>query len=220
MNSDSILHPGQVTQTRQPVVRGAAKFISYIFHPLFVPLYAGLFIIYEARLFPDRTPWQQRVIFLQFVLYYTFLPLVTTLLCKGLGFIESIYLTKQKDRIIPFILCEIFYFWSWYVFRNLHPPREVIIFTLGVFLATSLGLIMNAYMKISMHAISMGVVTSFILMAAMRSDMSYGYYIAAAFIMTGLTLTARFLVSDHTTREVYVGYGVGVMATCAAYVFS
>ena len=120
------------------VVRIAAKIISYLFHPLFVPLYVGIFFIYEARVFNDRTDWQQKIIFIQFFIYYTFFPLMTTLLSKALGFVQSVYLKTQKDRILPYIVCEIFYFWAWYVFRNIHFPKEVVMFALGVFLACSL----------------------------------------------------------------------------------
>jgi hypothetical protein len=203
-----------------PPVRVAAKIISYIFHPLFVPLYIGLFLIYEVRLFNDRTDWQQKLILAQFFIYYTFFPLMTTLLSKALGFIQSVYLKTRKDRILPYIVCEIFYFWGWYVFRNLHFPKEVVMFALGVFLACSLGLILNAYMKISMHTISFGVVCAFFLLAATMSTSSYGFYIAVAFFIAGLTATARLIDSNHTQKEIYFGFFAGALAEVVAYFFA
>lgn len=203
-----------------PVVRIAAKIISYLFHPLFVPLYVGLFFIYEARLFNDRTDWQQKIIFIQFFIYYTFFPLMTTLLSKALGFIQSVYLKTQKDRILPYIVCEIFYFWAWYVFRNIHFPREIVMFALGVFLACSLGLILNAYMKISMHTMSLGLVCTFFLLAGMFSSSSYGIYISIALFIAGITATARLIDSNHTEKEIYFGFFVGALAQVVAYFFA
>ena len=55
---------------------------------------------------------------LRFFIMYSFFPLVTVLLAKGLGFLDSIYLKTQKDRIIPYIACGIYYFWMCYVLRN------------------------------------------------------------------------------------------------------
>lgn len=203
-----------------PVVRIAAKIISYLFHPLFVPLYVGVFFIYEARVFNDRTDWQQKIIFIQFFIYYTFFPLMTTLLSKALGFVQSVYLKTQKDRILPYIVCEIFYFWAWYVFRNIHFPREVVMFALGVFLACSLGLILNSYMKISMHTMSLGLVCTFFLLAGMFSSSSYGIYISIALFIAGITATARLIDSNHTQREIYFGLFAGALAQVIAYFFA
>lgn len=200
-------------------LRIVAKIISYIFHPLFVPLYVAWFFIYELRLFNDRTEWQRTIIFIQFFIYYTFFPLMTTLLSKALGFVQSVYLKTQKDRIIPYIVCEIFYFWAWYVFKNVHFPQEVIMFALGVFLACSLGLILNSYMKISMHTISLGVLCAFLLLAASMQMRSFGFYISIGFLIAGLTATARLIASNHTQKEIYMGFFAGALAEVVAYFF-
>ena len=201
------------------VIRLVAKFISYLFHPLFVPLYVGLFLIYEVRLFNDRTDWQKKIILIQFFVYYTFFPLMTTLLLKALGFIQSAYLKTQRDRILPYIVCEIFYFWAWYVFRNIHFPKEVVMFALGVFLACSLGLILNSFVKISMHTISLGLVCTFFLLAGLYSTTSYGIYISIALLIAGLTATARLIDSNHTQTEIYFGFFTGAFAQVVASLF-
>jgi hypothetical protein len=214
----SIAHDRRTT-TFSPVIRIAAKIISYLFHPLFVPVYVGLFLLYEIRLFNDRTDWQKKIILIQFFIYYTFFPLMTTLLSKALGFVQSVYLKTQKDRILPYIVCEIFYFWAWYVFKNVHFPQEAVMFALGVFLACSLGLILNSYMKISMHTLALGVVSAFFLLAGMFSNSSYGFYISIAFLIAGVTATARLIDSNHTQREIYFGFFAGALAEVVAYFF-
>jgi len=202
-----------------PIIRIFAKLISYLFHPLFIPLYVGLFLIYEARLFNDRTDWQKKIILIQFFVYYTFFPLMTTLLSKALGFVDSVYLKTQKDRILPYIVCEIFYFWAWYVFKNIHFPKEVVMFALGVFLSCSLGLILNSFFKISMHTISLGLVCTFFLLAGLLSTSSYGFYISIAVLIGGTTATARLIDSNHTEKEIYAGFLVGAVAELIAYLF-
>ncbi|MFL5738677.1 MAG: hypothetical protein ACJ75B_00560 [Flavisolibacter sp.] len=207
-------------QTDQPpAVRIGARIISYLFHPLFLPLYLAWFMIYEARLFPERTSWEKTIVLIQFFVYYTFLPLITTLLSKGLGFIQSIHLRTQKDRILPYVVCEIFYFWAWYVFRNLHFPKPIVLFGLSVFLACSLGLLINAYIKVSMHAISVGVLSALLLITGNMSSINYGPYISIALLISGLTGTARLIDSNHSTTEVYTGFFAGVIVTVVAYFF-
>lgn len=202
-----------------PFIRVMARIISYLFHPLFVPIYIGWFFIYEARLFPDKTDWQKNIVLIQFFVYYTFLPLMTVLLTKGLGFISSIHLKTQRDRIIPYVVCEIFYFWAWYVFKNLHFHKLVVMFGLAVFLACTLGTILNSYLKVSMHAISVGVLCALLILSGFNSDMNFGIYIAIALLIAGLTATARLIDSNHTQKEIYLGFFAGVLAQAVAYYF-
>ena len=77
---------------------------------------------------------------------YSFFPLVTVLLAKGLGFLDSIYLKTQKERIIPYIACGVYYFWMAYVLRN-QPEfsKEVVQLSMAIFIASSLGLLVNIY---------------------------------------------------------------------------
>jgi hypothetical protein len=52
---------------------------------------------------------------------------------------------------------------------------------------------------------------------ALNQEISFGIYLSLSFFITGLVCTARFLISDHTQGEVYVGYFLGVLAMIAAY---
>lgn len=203
-----------------PVTRTVAKIITYIFHPLFIPVYIGWFLIYTGRYFPGGDAWEHTKLMISFFVNYTFLPLVTLLLAKGLGFIQSIYLKTQKDRIIPYVVCQIFYFWVWYVFRNQDFPKEVVMFALAVFLATSLGLILNAYMKVSMHALSVGVVIPYFILLGMMTQWNYGPYISIVTLLGGLVCTSRLITKDHIPQEVYIGLFAGILAQLAGYFFS
>lgn len=202
-----------------PAARLAARVVSYLFHPLFIPLLVGWFFIYEIRLFPQNSAWDNKKLMIMFVLYYTFFPLVVTLLLKALHFIDSIQLKSRRDRIIPYVACEIFYFWGWYVFKNSHFDKLVVMFGLAVFLACSAGLILNAYMKISMHAISVGVLCTIVFLTAMVTNINLGAHISIALLIGGLTATARLMDSDHHPVEVYFGFFTGVAAQLIAYWF-
>ena len=203
---------------RHPLVRVLAKVISYVFHPLFIPVYLAWFLItQQPYLFASFTPMKKIITLVQFFIMYSFFPLVTVLLAKGLGFLESIYLRTQKERIIPYIACNIYYFWMCYVLR--HQPeysREVIQLTLAIFIASTIGLIANIYMKISMHAISMGMLVAFMLLLAFTQANNFGMYISIAFLIAGLVCTARFIVSDHTQKEIYIGLFTGIISQVLA----
>ena len=200
-----------------PALRIAAAIISYVFHPLFIPVYIGWFFIDVLRLFPKLTEWDRLKLLISFTVNYTVLPLVTLLLAKALGFVQSIYLKTQKDRIIPYVAAGIFYFWIWYVFKNQSFPKPIVMFSLAVFLSSSLGLIVNSYMKVSMHAISVGVACTLFILLGFLSDDNLGVYISLVLLTGGLVCTARLILSDHHPVEVYTGLVVGILAQLVAY---
>lgn len=204
---------------QQPkALRVAAKIISVIFHPLFIPVYISWFLInIQPYLFASFTAWEKTVVILRFLLMYSFFPLVTVLLAKGLGFINSIHLKTQKDRIIPYVACGVYYFWMWYVLKNQPEfPRETVTLSLAIFLASSAGLISNIYMKVSMHAIAVGVLSAFMMLLAFSQNIEYGIYISITLLITGLVCTARLIVADHTQKEIYVGLIIGIVSQIVA----
>jgi len=194
-------------------LRVLAKMISYLFHPALVPVYVYLFLVYiHPYMFAGIDPWNKSLVVLRAAVMYTFFPVVTVLLLKAVGFIKTIYLNTQKDRIIPYVICGIWYFWVWWVARNLPEyPAPVKEFAMGVFLASSLGLMLNIIMKVSMHALAMGVVATFILTLASKEGVSSGIYITITLLIAGLVCTSRLIASDHTTKEVYTGLFAGVI---------
>lgn len=205
-------------QPQNPAIRLIAKIVSWVFHPLFIPVYIAWFLIsVQPFLFASFTPAKKMITLLQFFIMYSFFPLVTVLLSKALGFLDSIYLKTQKERIIPYIACGIYYFWMCYVLRN-QPQysKEIVQLSMAIFIASSLGLLVNIYMKVSMHAISMGILISFMLMLSFTQSGNYTIYLSAAFILAGLVCTARFIVSDHTPAEIYGGLSVGIVSLLLA----
>jgi hypothetical protein len=201
-----------------PLLRVVAQIISYIFHPLFVPVYIAWFLInWQPFLFASFRPAEKLIVLIRFLLMYSFFPLVTVLLAKGLGFIDSIFLKTQKERIIPYIACGIYYFWMAYVMRNeLRFSDEVVDLSIAIFIASSLGLLFNIYMKISMHAISMGILLAFMTWLAITLPDNFTIFVTAAFLLAGAVCTARMIVSDHTASEIYAGLLVGIISQVLA----
>ncbi|HEY0040622.1 MAG TPA: hypothetical protein VGB71_08170 [Flavisolibacter sp.] len=202
-----------------PALRTSAKVISYIFHPLFVPVYFGWFLIYVLRLFPALDPFRKTMLIVQFFVSYTLLPLATVLIAKALGFIQTVHLKTQKDRIIPYIAIMIFYFWMWYVSKNLGFPKESVTFSLAVFLATCFGVFVNSFFKVSMHALSMGVIIAWFFIFSFSSSTNFGPYLSIALLIAGIVCTARLINSDHRPFEVYAGLFLGALAQTIAWIF-
>lgn len=211
--------PAQRESAFHPAIQLTAKVISYIFHPLFVPVYVGWFLVKELRLFNALDGWHQTLLLVQFFVNYTLLPLVTVLIAKGVGFINSIYLKTQRDRIIPYLAVMIFYFWVWYVFRNQGFPKESILFSFGAFLSICFGAFVNSFFKVSMHALAMGVVIALLLLLSLKSSLNFGPYVSIGLFIAGLVCTARLINNDHKPFDVYAGLFLGALSQGIAWLF-
>ena len=189
-----------------------AKIVSYVFHPLFLPLYVGYFLMFIHPTYFVGYGAQQKYWLLIRVSYtMVFFPIITVLLLKAIGFIDSVFLKTQKDRIIPYIACGIYFFWGYLVFRNQPSiPSILTAFTFAVFLSSSVALIANIYFKISMHAIGVGGLLGLFLIIMQSNTMLMTGPLSIALILTGMVCTARLLISDHTNKEIYIGLLMGV----------
>ncbi|MBL0145898.1 MAG: hypothetical protein IPP48_09160 [Chitinophagaceae bacterium] len=90
-------------------------------------------------------------------------------------------------------------------------------FLLG-FLASSAALLANIYFKISMHAIGVGGLLGVFLLIMKSNTMLMTWPLAAAVLIAGLVCTARLLISDHSTKDIYSGLLVGIVSQFVAAV--
>jgi hypothetical protein len=207
---------------RTSVVRVLAHFFSIIFHPLFVASYVMYFLLFIHPLafagFDDRLK-----VFRFITVFFStaLLPAFSTFLLWRLKLgVQSIQLPTSKERIIPYAIAMIFYWWAWNVFRNLpdNPPASVH-FLLGTFLAVCGGWFSNIYFKISMHAMAVGGLAMFFILFSFTDGFSSGLYLALSLIIAGIVCTSRLIVSDHTPFEIYFGLFVGALAQFIAWQF-
>ena len=137
---------------------------------------------------------------------------------KGLGFVKSILLHTQQDRIGPYLANMIFYFWMARVFFNFKPDLTPVlaVFMTGVFLTTAVALIANIFSKISMHAIGCGGMLGIFIIIMNSNSMLMTWPLSIALLITGLVCTSRLIVSNHTPKEIYLGLAVGLICQFAA----
>lgn len=196
------------------VINLFAHLFSYIFHPLFIPVYITLFLAFiHPGYFSGFSELGKKKVVLLITLNAVLFPAVAVFLLKALGFIESIFLHTQKDRIIPYIASMTFFFWTQYVLREQnYVPRILVAFMFGVFISSAAALIANIYFKVSMHAIGMGGLVGLFLVIMQQNTMLMTWPLCIAFIIAGLVCTSRLIVSNHQPKEIYTGLLIGL--TC------
>lgn len=206
---------------RQPLLlRAIAWLFSVLFHPLFIPVIVFAYLAYiQPGYFLGISSGDKLKAMASVALNTIFFPVVTILLLKALGFIRSVFLNDRKERIIPYVAANIYYFWIFLVFKN-QPDIPVIAtaFMLAVFLSSSLGLVLNAFYKISMHALGMGSFLGFLLSLILTGS---PYVIFLPFMMvvliTGLVCTSRLILSNHTPFDIYSGLFAGMICAMVSW---
>lgn len=202
-------------------LRFPAHVISVVFHPLFIPIYVCLFLMFwHPLVFAGITP-QGKVRFLASIFVnLTLLPAAAVFLLWRLKFIDNIYLRTQRERIIPYAVTMVFSFWAWNVFRQIPAaPPLFVDFLFGTFIAVIAAWMANIYFKISMHGLAVGGMLMFTILVSLYADGSTGQYIAAALLIAGVVCTARLIVSDHKPAEVYSGLVLGALSQYISHLF-
>lgn len=204
------------------ILRFWAQFFSVIFHPLFIPVIGAWFLAFvQPGYFTGIPPHEKTMIVIRVGYNTIFYPALTVVLLKALGFSKSILLKTQRERIVPYIATNIFYFWVFLVFKN-QPEVPVILtgYIFGAFLASSAALIANIYFKISMHALGVGSLCGLVLIIIFLG-FTYSVFLTTmlVFLITGIVCTSRLIVSDHRPFDIYAGIVVAILCQLIAYAF-
>ena len=202
-----------------PVVRFFAYFFSVLFHPLFIPLYVvGFLISFHPSFFSGFGDFEKKSLLFTTILNTLLFPLLSVLLMKGLGFIRSVFLHTQQDRIAPYLSAMIFYFWAAWVYFKFEPQLSPVLssFMTGVVISSVVALLANIYFKISMHAMGVGGLLGIFLVVMQTNSMLMTWPLCMALLITGIVCTSRFLISDHSPKEIYWGLLAGLLCQFAA----
>ena len=208
-------------QKHHPIILFLGKVVSYVFHPLFIPSYIFYLLI---RVFPFEfvgiNQWELNMKTFSVFWMTAFFPGFAVFLLWRLKFTDNIYLRTQKERIIPFFITMFFYWWMYYLSRNFtDQPIVLKFFYFGIFISTSIGVVINNFIKISLHGMAMGGALTAIILFSLYYNTPMSFIIIAAVLITGIVSTARLLVSNHSTLEIYTGLIVGAVCQIAAYYF-
>lgn len=212
-------NPPEARTLSSRIIRMFAHLISIVFHPLFIPTYVFLLLMqvvpYE---FAGITPWELTLRLFSVFWWTAFVPAFAIFLLKQLQFINSIHLLTQRERIIPFVLVMLFYWWQYYLSRHFtDQPIVLKFFYLGIFLSTVVGLIVNNYMKISLHGMAAGGAIAAVTLFSWYYALPFWGFIFWTTLLAGFVASSRLLISDHSRKEVYTGIISGILCQLLAY---
>ena len=210
-------------ENSQPkIVKYIAHLLSYVLHPLFIPTYFFLFLMQVLPFeFVGITEWQLKMRLFSVAWLTAFFPAFAVFLLWRLKLSDSIFLRTQKERIIPYVITMFFYWWMYYLSRNFtDQPIALKFFYLGIFVASAIGMTVNNFMKVSLHAMGIAGLTTAVILVSVFYPVNNAVWVLLAVLLTALVISARLVVSDHTKKELIVGLFIGVFTQVAAYLWA
>ncbi|MFA7274252.1 MAG: hypothetical protein WC044_10300 [Crocinitomicaceae bacterium] len=196
-----------------------AQIISWVFLPLFMPLYALLILMYipsrEDFLINDNSlyfmhPQSKLAILLIYFIFSILAPGLTLLALKNRGIVSTIDIDDRKERLIPLLItalyCLILYLFFLFKASNSYMPKYIFALPLAGFITIGLFAWINIYTKISLHACGTGILTGLIFAYCAESIYFNFSLLMIAIFVTGFVLSARMYLNKHTLHQVLYGF--------------
>lgn len=186
------------------------KSISYIFHPLIMPLVGVIFYFSKTpRFVPD--PVMKAKVFSISILTIL-LPILLYFLLKTIKRVESLEMKTSKERIIPLILNATILI---LILNRVLPYDEIpelYYFYLGI-LFSSIACLILAFLKFkaSIHMIGSAGFFMFAIALSIHFKININGTIALMCIIIGAIATSRLHLKAHTNAELLIGFFVGLI---------
>jgi hypothetical protein len=191
----------------------AAKILSYIFHPIWMPFAISMLLIYACPAEWVCKPKELLLWKIQIAVNTIGFPLFVIALMKGLGFIENFQMRETKERLAPMMAIMLFNFWNFYVFHRLTNSPEIFrTFLLSTFIAISLLFFATIFVKVSMHMAGIAGAFTILVAQVIRADCMPTAMPCVALVAVVLVAWARLYLKEHTKAEIVLGAGIGVLS--------
>jgi len=184
--------------------------ISFIFHPLIMPLLGVLFYFSKSPRFIPTEIVQAKLLSL-FILTFI-LPILLYFLLKTLGKVNSIHLKSTNERIFPLALnCVVVLI----VIQRIITPSQIIelyYFFLGILISTMACLMLAIFkFKASIHMISVSGLFMFFIDLSIHFSINILGTLVLMSIIMGAIATSRLHLKAHTTTELLMGIFIGAI---------
>jgi membrane-associated phospholipid phosphatase len=211
----------------------AARFFSWAFLPLLIPVYCiaaafylqafDLSIMQPDSLFFLAAKNKDLLVYL-FIAFSVVFPVLSILFFRIQGSVSSIMMDRREERLFPAVVVNGCAAALYFVLQKLDPqsflPYPVYALVSGSFITVLVCTVVTYWWKISLHSAGMGILTGFVFWYFPNLDVFPFWILPLTVFISGLVLSARMYLKCHSAAEIFAGYGVGtivVLATMAVF---
>ncbi|RFC53576.1 hypothetical protein [Brumimicrobium aurantiacum] len=202
-----------------------AKLLSWIFLPLFTPIYGLLIALnlpiqsgsFEASASLYMLDSSIKMLFLLlFLVFIVMAPGLSLIVLKLNKSINSLQMASKEERLTPIAIMT-FYCLVLYLFLIFQPAHALIpsiikAMVLGGAVGAFASYFITKKSKISLHGMGMGSLFGFLYMFSLPLERTPIIILIGILLLGGLVLTARLILKAHSIREVATGYLLGFVS--------
>lgn len=184
--------------------------ISYIFHPLLMPLLGVVFYFSKTPRFVPESLIKAKVF--SITILTIVLPILLFYLLRTINKVETFHLETVKERRIPLVINSIIII---LILARVLPQNEIPelhFFFIGILISTvTCFALALAKFKASIHMIASAGFFMFAIAIAIHFKININGTIASMCIILGAIATSRLHMKAHTSIELAAGFLVGLL---------
>ncbi len=182
--------------------------VSYVFHPLFVPMGGTVAYFLITPKFSSLELQSGNI--LPIFILTVIIPIIFFFILRNLGLISSVFALKLKERKYPLYMSMVLHLMILYKVIPLNYINELYYFFVGLLIGTfSTLLLLFAKVKASIHLLGMGCILTYLVALSIHFEINITFAIAIFTLMTGLVATSRLYMKAHSKIELTIGFLVG-----------
>jgi len=201
-----------------------AQIISWVMMPMLMPIYALMIVMFSPSQPIDLSagdslfliPLQNKIVLLlYYFMFAVFSPGILYLFLKKINVISSVEMENKEERKIPLVIMSLSCLFLFYILTSydFHLPKFIYGLCLSGTLIISLFIVINRFLKISLHAAGVGILSGFVLAYFFEQIYFKISILALVFIIAGLVITTRLYLEKHTPKELVLGYSISFIVT-------
>lgn len=186
-----------------------AQTISYLLHPVILPLYF-LFLIFHGNTMFTYIPDKVKLYCYMVTLFSLLLmPLVSLPLLRHFHLIKNYGLEEKQERVYPVLITVIFAFLGFWLLGRLNYTNIVQQLFLVLIILLSAFSVITLRWKISMHMTSIGALCAFLFVIGLKYPGDIRNSFMLILLLAGLLGSCRLYLKKHTPLQVYLGFLFG-----------
>jgi len=181
---------------------------SYVFHPLFISVYAVVLFFFFGK---HNYDYQEvYLVIIQIVIITIFIPLTVYYLLLSLGKVDSIMLAHKNQRRLPLLIHAILLLILIRKSITIDYFPVLYFFFLASFISTFLAFIfLFSKFKVSLHQLAIASFTVFAIGISLHFNVRMLWIIVPLILCNGLVASSRLVMKAHTPTELILGGLIG-----------
>jgi hypothetical protein len=185
--------------------------VSYLFHPLFIPI-GGTIAYFLVT--PKYTPLEvQAGNILPIFILTIIIPIITYLILKNIGVVNSIFMPTSEERKYPVIIHIILLLM---IINKVIPNNyltELHFYFVGLLIAAfTCLLLLFLNFKTSIHLIGISGLFMYLINLSIHFEINLVLAISIFALLIGLVTSSRLFLKAHTRPELLVGILIGLLS--------